>query len=206
LIQALVLLRSYLQCPLQVSPHPHSPRLLISPSSGTPRLGWQCHTLPMTPPPSPPNMPLDSSSLSPRVCLSCSQSMVFWGRDHARALCMPVPHRSAAGSQVLGLQGTALVPQPSLPLPFPGHTALSCSRRHVRTVISLRGCSLVRSEIFTVLTKARLISRSSSSPVPITSASHTAIYLLLSASKGGTQSISKKRFFFLKKKKLHKEK
>ena len=158
LIQALVLLRSYLQHPCQVSPHPHSPRLVISPGSVTSRLGWQCHTLPLTPPPSSllrsPTCCCINSHSHPRS-VSPVHSLRYFG-----ARTMPGP-RACQGPTGLLLAlrhwGTRhrFRPPAQPPPPLPGHTALSCSRRHARTVISLKGYSLVRSQIFAVLTKAK---------------------------------------------------
>ena len=127
LIQALVLLRSYLQHPCQVSPHPHSPRLVISPGSVTSRLGWQCHTLPLTPPPSSllrsPTCCCINSHSHPRS-VSPVHSLRYFG-----ARTMPGPRACqdpvhARAPQVCfwlsgtGVQGIGFVPQLSLPLPF----------------------------------------------------------------------------------------
>lgn len=157
-IKALVLLRSYRQRPCQVSPHPYSPRLFISPGSVTSRLGWQCHTLPLTPPPS-------SLLRSPTRCRINShshpgspspvQSLRYFGSRSTPGLracqCLTGPllpfRRWGTRHQ--------FCPPAQPPPPLPGHTALTCSRRHAKTVISLKGYSLVRSEIFTVLTKAK---------------------------------------------------
>lgn len=140
-IQAVVLLPSYLPCPCQVSPHPHSPRLFISPGSVTSRLGWQCHSLPLTPPLPPPSfIPQHTvthrggrsgvrvrvnTTLSPQIYLPCSQSTVFWGRDHARSPCVPAPHGSASGSRALGSKASVSSPISAFPSPsrpYSSHT------------------------------------------------------------------------------------
>lgn len=158
-IQAVVLLPSYLPRPCRVSPHPHSPRLFISPGSVASRLGWQCHSLPLTPPPSSllrsPTHRHRINSHSHPGSTSPVHNLQYFGVGTT-----PGPHacqRPTGPLLALGRWGPRhrFHPPSQPPPPHPGHTALTRSGQHARTVISLKGYSLVRSEIFAVLTKAK---------------------------------------------------